>query len=277
MSVGSEARTVQKGDWVIARRTGIGSWRTHAQVPEDAVTKIEDRAGLTPLQVGTVSVNPVTAWRMLKDYQDLKDGEWWIQNGANSGVGRAALQLGKRWGFRSIAVVRGRETKEEQDRLEAELKGLGAELVVTEKDVGEKGFPGKVKEWTGGKGVLLALNCVGGDPAMQLAKVLATGGTMITYGGMSKQPMRLGAAMMIFKDLKFRGFWVSRWADQHQDAKRKTVEELLVMYRNRTFQDVPYEEIKWDWNTKKDDLVDAAQGTLEGYRKGKGVFVFGDT
>ena len=36
-------------------------------------------------------------------------------------------------------------------------------------------------------------------------------------------------------------------------------------------------EVKWDWETEKNKLVDAVQGTLEGFRKGKGLFVFGDT
>jgi len=35
--------------------------------------------------------------------------------------------------------------------------------------------------------------------------------------------------------------------------------------------------LKWEWETKQDGLVDAVQGTLEGYRKGKSVFVFGKT
>ena len=279
LSAGSGAKTVQKGDWVIARRTGLGTWRTHVQISEDAVVKITDKSGLTPLQVGTVSVNPVTAWRILRDFEDMREGDWWIQNGANSGVGRAALQLGKKWGLRSIAVVRGREDEKQQRALENEMKELGADIVVTEKEVAERGFVQRVKEWTSGgrDSVKLGLNCVGGDPGMQMAKVLGNGATLVTYGGMSRQPLRLGAAMLIFKDLRFRGFWVSKWSDANPEEKSRTVEEVLSMYREGTFKDVPYEEVLWNWDTKKEDLVSAAQGTLEGYRKGKGVFVFRDT
>ena len=265
----------------MARKTGLGTWRTHCQVSEDAVVKVPDdlkdgEGGLSALQVGTVSVNPVTAWRLLRDFGSLRSGDWWVQNGANSGVGRAALQLGKRWGYRSIAVVRAREDASEQGRLVEEMHDLGAEKVVTEGEVKERGFPDRVKEWLNGgrEEVKLALDCVGGDSAMQMAKVLGPGATMVTYGGMSRQPMRLGAGMLIFKDLRFRGFWVSRWSDDNPGEKKKTVEEVLAMYRDGSFKDVPYVEVPWSWETKKEELIDAVQGTLEGYRKGKGVFVY---
>ena len=269
---------MQKGDWVIARHTGLGTWRTHLQVEENKVQKLNNKDGLTPKQVGTVSVNPVTAWRMLKDFKDLSEGEWFIQNGANSGVGRAALQLGKRWGLKSIAVVRGREG-EEGEKLKRELEELGATKVVTDEELVAKDFKDKVKEWTDGgrEEVKLALNCVGGDAAMAMAKVLSPGGCMVTYGAMSKSPMRVGASMLIFKDLRFEGFWVSKWSDRNPEEKKKTVDEVLDMIRTGDFKDVPMVEVPWNWDTKRDELVNAVQGTLEGYRKGKGIFVFGDT
>lgn len=263
---------------MIPRATGLGTWRTHLQCLEEQVVRVE-KEGLDSKQAATVSVNPVTAWRMLKDFRGgVKEGEWFIQNGANSGVGRAAIQLGRMWGVKSIAVVRGRPG-EEGEKLRRELEELGADKVVSDEEVLEKGFKDKVKEWTDGgrEKVVLGLNCVGGDAAMAMAKVLSTGAHMVTYGAMSKSPMRVGASMLIFKDIKFDGFWVSRWADQHPEEKRGTVDSVLQLIREGTFKDVPMVEVPWNWDTKKEELVDVVQGTLEGYRKGKGIFVFGDT
>ena len=110
-----------------------------------------------------------------------------------------------------------------------------------------------------------------------MVRTLGHGLTLVTYGGMSKKPLNMGAAGLIFKDLRFRGFWVTAWADRNPDAKKKTVEEVLTMYKNGTFKDVPYEEVEWDWDTKEEVLTQAVKGTLDGFRKGKGVFVFGDT
>lgn len=215
---------------------------------------------------------------MLKDFVRLDEGDWWIQNGANSGVGRAAIQLGKRWGYKSIAIIRARRG-EEGKKLKTELEELGATKVVTHEQIERKGFKDQVKEWTdGGRSPLkLALNCVGGDAAMATANTLSPGACMVTYGAMSKSPMRVGASMLIFKDLRFSGFWVSRWSDAHPREKKRTVDELLDIMRRGEFKDMPITEVKWDWGTKTEVLVDAVQGTLNGFRKGKGVFVFGDT
>ena len=215
---------------------------------------------------------------MLKDFVKLDEGDWWIQNGANSGVGRAAIQLGKRWGYNSIAVIRSRPG-EDREKLKSELEELGATKVVTDEEMQQEGFRDQVKEWThGGRSPLkLALNCVGGDAAMALAKVLSLGACMVTYGAMSKSPMRVGASMLIFKDLSFSGFWVSRWSDAHPEEKERTVGELLAIMRKGEFKDTPMTELKWDWDTKREVLVDTVSGTLEGYRQGKGMFIFGDT
>jgi len=230
-------------------------------------------------QVGMVGVNPTTAWRMLKDFEDLREGDWWVQNGANSGVGRAAIQFGKEWGLRSINVIRERESEEETNALKEELIRLGATKVVTEKELMDRGFGDQVKEWTNGgrRPVKLGLNCVGGKQTQAMVKLLGHGGHLVTYGGMSKQPLMLPTGLLIFKDIKFSGYWVSRWSDAHPEEKRSTVKQILEMTRLGKFKDVPMQELKWDWETDEKVLVDAVQGTLGGFRAGKGVFVYGDT
>ncbi|KAL8690462.1 MAG: hypothetical protein Q9218_004098 [Villophora microphyllina] len=277
LSAGSGCKNLAKGDWVIPRQTGLGTWRTHLQVEEDNVMKV-DKDGLKPEQVATVSVNPVTAYRMLKDFAELTEGDWFIQNGANSGVGRAAVQLGAMWGLKSICIIRQREGAE-GDELRKEMLNLGATVVVSDQELMETGFGERVKEWTNGgrRPPKLALNCVGGDAGMALAKTLAAGGIMITYGAMSKSPLRVGAGMLIFKDLRFVGFWVSKWGDRLPEEKKKTIDEVLGLITEGKFRDVPMVEMPWSWDTKKEELLDTVQGTLEGFRKGKGIFKFGDT
>jgi len=261
------------------RNTGFGTWRTHALAEEDNILKIENKEGLTPIQVGTVSVNPCTAYRMLKDFETLNEGDWFIQNGANSGVGRAAIQLGKQWGLNSINVIRDRPDASETEAMKNELLGLGATKVVTENELMAKGFQDQVKEWTSGDRtpVKLGLNCVGGKPTSALVKCLSGSGHLVTYGGMSKQPLQLATGLLIFKDIKFSGFWVSSWSDAHPEEKKRTVHEILDLTRRGEFKDVPAQELRWDWETEEAKLKEAVQGTLEGFRPGKSVFVYGDT
>jgi trans-2-enoyl-CoA reductase len=279
VSTGSGIKSVSKGDWVIMKATCFGTWRTHALASEDNILKIENKDSLTPIQVGTVSVNPCTAYRMLKDFERMEEGDWWVQNGANSGVGRAAIQLGKSWGLKSINVIRDRPDAAATEAMKNELLELGATKVVTESELMAKGFSEQVKEWTDGgrEQVKVGLNCVGGKPTSALVKLLSNSGHLVTYGGMSKQPLQLPTGLLIFKDVKFSGFWVSRWSDQHPEEKKRTVDEILEMTRKGSFKDVPVQEMKWDWGTEEAKLKEAVQGTLEGFRAGKGVFVYGDT
>ena len=264
---------------MIMKNTGFGTWRTHALVEEDNVLKIEDKEGLTPIQVGTVSVNPCTAYRMLKDFEELKEGDWFIQNGANSGVGRAAIQFGKEWGLKSINIIRDRPDAEASQKMKNELLELGATKVVMESELLGQGFSEQIKEWTNGgrEKIKVGLNCVGGKPTQALVKCLSNSGHLVTYGAMSKQPIMLPAGPLIFKDYKFSGFWISRWSDANPEEKKRMVEEILDMTRKGTFRDVPVQQLTWDWGTEAQVLKDAVKGTLEGFRAGKSVFVYGDT
>ncbi len=261
------------------KNTGFGTWRTHTLAEEKDILKIDNKEGLTPIQVGTVSVNPCTAYRMLKDFEEMREGDWFIQNGANSGVGRAAIQLGKQWGLKSINIIRDRPEAEATEAMKNELLELGATKVVTEDELMNQGFLERVKEWTSGgrEQVKIGLNCVGGQPTSALIKCLSPSGHLVTYGGMSKKPLTLPVSALIFKDIKFSGFWVSRWSDAHPDDKKKTVEEVLEMTRKGTFKDIPVQELRWDWETEETMLKEAIDGTLGGFRPGKGVFIYGDT
>lgn len=293
LSIGSGVTSLKKGDWVLPSQTGLGCWRTHLQCEESEVYKIE-KEDITIKAAATVGVNGVTAFRLLtgfgypnpfndvtKQTRNLDDAEkgWYIQNGANSGVGRMVSQVGKAKGYRGIAIVRARENKAEETALKQEMLDLGAEKCVTDQEAGAKTFKEEVAEWTKDSGtpLQLGLNCVGGDAALNMAKVMAKHSTLVTYGAMARAPMKIPAGMLIFNDLRFQGFWVSEWAKQQPREKQETVQWLLHAYRSGKLLEQPSLDVKWDANTKKDELFEAVQGTLDGYRKGKGIFVFENT
>lgn len=272
----------QPGDWAIPTLPGFGCWRTNVQCSEDTATKglmritEAERDGLTPTQVAGVGVNPCTAYRMLSDYGHLPrhSGNWFVQNGANSGVGRMAIQIGKLWGLRSINVIRDRD--EGVEALKEELRGLGADVVVTDKELQSRGFADRVREehLDGGRwGISLALNCVGGPPAMAMAKLLQEGGEVVTYGAMGRQLLTVPASLMIFRDVRFRGFWVSRWGRENEEGRREMVREILGWMREGRVRESGGREVRWGEEAKVEDLRAEVQKGLEGGR-GKGVLVF---
>ncbi|XP_061453666.1 enoyl-[acyl-carrier-protein] reductase, mitochondrial isoform X3 [Rhineura floridana] len=190
-----------------------GTWRTEAIFGEETLLKMPPDIPLTC--AATLGVNPCTAYRMLSDFEALKPGDSVIQNAANSGVGQAVIQIAAAKGIKTINVVRDRPNLQE---LVDRLKSLGADHVITEemlrkpegKDLFKK-IPRPV----------LALNGVGGKSATELLRHLQHKGTMVTYGGMSKQPVTVPVSALIFKDVKLRGFWMTQWKRDYAQNKKE--------------------------------------------------------
>src|SRR6202040_2948563 len=76
-------------------------------------------------QFAMMGVNPPTAYLLLTDIVKLPRGSWVIQNGANSGVGRATVAIAKSLGLRTVNVVR-------RDEVVAEMKALGGDVVLVD-------------------------------------------------------------------------------------------------------------------------------------------------
>ncbi|RKF76611.1 Enoyl- reductase, mitochondrial [Golovinomyces cichoracearum] len=278
VSVGSSVTDVRKGDWVVANTPALGTWRTHLIARKSDILPV-DKKGLTATQVCTASINPRTAYCMLKNFEKLHKGDWWIQNGANSSVGRAAIQLGNIWGFKSINVIRDRLDVVSTESLRTELLELGATHVVTETELLDRGFRELVTKWTkdNNEGIRLGLNCVGGKSTTALVKLLGKRGHLITYGGMSRQPLQVPTSRLIFDDIRFSGFWISRWSADNPLEGQQMLNKVLDLIRTGSLKETPHHEILWNWDTKIQVLNEGIKGTLQGYRKAKNVIVYGDT
>lgn len=207
MEVGSKVTALRPGDWVIPRDAGLGMWQTAAVFPEEVLTPVPSDIPL--LSAATLGVNPCTAFRMLSDFEALKPGDSVIQNSANSGVGQAVIQIAAASGIHTINVVRDRP---DLPQLAEKLRALGAGHVITEEMLRKPEMRELFKNVPRPK---LALNGVGGKSATELLRHIETGGTMVTYGGMSKQPITVPVSSLIFKDVKVRGFWVTQWKKDH--------------------------------------------------------------
>ena len=51
---------------------------------------------------------------------------------------------------------------------------------------------------------------------------------MITYGGMSRQPVTVPTSLLIFKNINIKGFWLSKWLDNHPKERLEMLEKLCV-------------------------------------------------
>ena len=209
-AVGSGVTELRPGELVLPMT--FGTWCRQMIVPARNVIPLPD--GLDVFQAAMLTVNPATAWRLLHDFVKLEPGDWIVQNAANSGVGRGVIQLARALGWKTLSVVRRPELVEE-------LRAAGGTVVVTE----ECDLRKELKGLCGGAKPKLALNAVGGPSALNIANALAPGGTMVTFGAMSKLPLKIPNGLLIFKGLKFEGFWLNRW---RKNAPRATLLETYA-------------------------------------------------
>ena len=209
---------------------GFGCWRESGVLAAEGLVKVP--AGVPKAEAAMLKINPATAWRMLHDFVALKPGEWVLQNAANSAVGRNVIAMARELGQRTVNLVRRAE-------LVDELKALGADLVILDDEQAVE----QIKAGTGGAAIRLALNAVGGESALRLANALASSGVHVTYGAMSRQNVKLPNGLLIFKDLQFRGFWVSRWYKSAPSEETQAMFAKLFDFAARGVINTPVERV----------------------------------
>jgi trans-2-enoyl-CoA reductase len=256
VELGSEVTSIAAGALVILPHN-IGTWRDALAVKASELVAVPPE--IEPVQAAMLKINPMTAWRLLHDYVDLKRGDWVIQNAANSAAGRAVIQIAHELGYKTINVVRREELIEE-------LRGEGGDVVLVD---GEN-LREEVKSVTGGTPIHLGLNAVGGDSALRLANTLAPESTLVTFGAMSLQPLKIPNGLLIFKDLRFRGIWINKWYNNATMPERMDTFRSLFEMTKRGLLKTKVEKT-YPLSEMKAAVTHAAQGK----RSGKIIFEFG--
>ncbi len=257
VEVGSAVRNLGVGAAVILPH-GLGTWREACAVPAEKLVVVPE--GIESIQAAMLKVNPITAWRMLHDFVSLQPGDWLIQNAANSAAGLCVIQIARELGYRTVNIVRRAE-------LIDELRAKGADVVLLD---GEN-VRDEVAAATERAPIRLALNAVGGESAVRMAKTLAPEASIVTYGAMSLEPMCIPNGMLIFKNLRFTGFWVNKWYDAATAQQRAETFAPLFEMAQRGLLRTKVEKI-YPLSEAKAAVTHASQAK----RGGKIVFQFGD-
>jgi trans-2-enoyl-CoA reductase len=234
----------------------IGTWRDAVAVKADELVVVP--TGIKPVHAAMLKINPMTAWRLLHDYVDLARGDWLIQNAANSAAGRAVIQIAHELGYKTVNVVRRSE-------LIGELRAEGGDVVL----VDSENLRREVEDAIAGPPIRLGLNAVGGESALRLANCLAPGSTLVTYGAMSLQPLKIPNGLLIFKDLRFRGIWINKWYDNATPAQRMEAFQRLFEMAKRGLLQTKVEKA-YPLSEAKAAVAHAARGQ----RSGKIIFEF---
>ncbi|HST31478.1 MAG TPA: 2-enoyl thioester reductase domain-containing protein [Chthoniobacterales bacterium] len=261
VEVGANVSTISQSALVILPHN-IGTWREAVAVKADDLVVVP--SGIDPAQAAMLKINPLTGWRLLHDYVDLARGDWLIQNAANSAVGRAVIAIAHELGFKTINVVRRAE-------LIDELSAEGGDVVLLDDESPSRTgtLRDAVKNATNGAPIRLGLNSVGGDSALRVANCLAFGGTLVSFGAMSLQPLKIPTGLLIFKDLRFRGIWINHWYDNATTAERMAAFNPLFEMAKRGLLKTKIEQ-----TFSIDDAKEAVVRAMQSKRSGKIVFEF---
>lgn len=214
-AVGAEVKRWQAGDKVIfgvrpgamAEYVCVAAAGIQMRLPE----------GWSFAEGSAFRVGATTAFHSLVHRAGLKRGEVLLVHGASGGVGMAAVQLGKHIGARVIA------TGGDDPRL-AIVKANGANDVVNYRTAD---FVAVVKELTGGKGVDVVYDPVGGEVLEKSVRAAAYGARLVIVGFTSGGPSKLMSNHILIKGLTVLGVRAGETIRRHSpELGRDYTEEL---------------------------------------------------
>jgi NADPH:quinone reductase-like Zn-dependent oxidoreductase len=235
-----------------------GAWQ---EFHKEKVQNLLFLPSLVPFDQLAVSIiNPMTAWRLLNDFEYLKAGDFVIQNAGNSAVGLSVIQFAKIMGLRCISLVR---TEGMQKMLKEQTD---SDVFLDNDEVIER-----VTDITDGKKCMLGLNSIGGRSALRIARCLCDGGVHVTFGAMDSTSIRFPTRSLIFNDIRFVGFWLDRW------RRKKSINELRVALDD-VLQPLALTQIKHQIDSifKLEDFKDGLRRNSES-RLGKVLLVSSDS
>lgn len=190
-----------------------GNWQEHVVIPARQAVPVP--RSISDEQAASFFVNPASALAMTRYVLRVPAGAWLLQTAAGSVLGRMVIRLGKRFGFRTLNVVRRREQA-------AELLAEGGDVVIaTDAEPLEQ----RVKEITGGEGVRYALDAVGGATGSAVVASLGRAGRVLVYGRLAAEPLTIDPLTLLVGQKRVEGFWLSEWVRDQNPIK------MLLLFR----------------------------------------------
>lgn len=151
--------------------------------------------GLSMIEAAAIPETFFTVWTNVFERGRLQPGETFLVHGGSSGIGTTAIQLAKNWGARVFATA-GDDAKCKA------CEDLGAEKCVNYKT---QDFVDVLKAATGGKGIDVVLDMVGGDYTAKNIELMAMEGRSVQIATLRGQKVEVNLARIMMKRLTITG------------------------------------------------------------------------
>ena len=213
-SVGAGVSSLKPGDRVIAS-CGHNGAREKISLPAEAIVKIPDALDFD--RAAGIIITYGTALHALEDRASPKPGETLAVLGAAGGTGLAACELGKLLGLKVIACASSEEKL-------AFAKEHGADIGLNyAKDDLKEGL----KQLTGGKGVDIVFDPVGGQFAEAALRAIAWEGRFLVIGFAAGDIPKMPLNLALLKGCDIRGVFWGAWTKINPAKNRANLEKLV--------------------------------------------------
>jgi NADPH2:quinone reductase len=215
--VGDNVTGFSPGDRVFSS-TGAGAFC--ARVAANELTVSPMPGSLSFEQAAGISITYFTSYHALKQRASLQPGETLLVLGAAGGVGTTAIELGKLMGARVIAAASSDE------KLDF-CRQLGADEVINYSEVALKDA---LKALTGGRGVDVVYDPVGGDYAEPAVRSMAWNGRYLVIGFASGPIPKIPLNLTLLKGCSLVGVFWGRFVGEEPEVHRQNVAELTELF-----------------------------------------------
>ena len=219
-AVGADVTSWHVGDRVCALVSG-GGYAEYCVAPARQCLPIPRGMGLE-IAAGAPET-AFTVWDNVFERGRLTAGESILIHGGSSGIGTTAIQLARAFGARVFATAGTGEKC-------AACEALGAECAVNYRDAD---FVSVVKEATGGRGVDVVLDMVGGDYVQRNLSVLAADGRLVMIGRQSGVRSEIDIMPILQKRLTLTGSTMRHRSVEEKGAvARRVHQEVWPLYES---------------------------------------------
>jgi NADPH:quinone reductase len=191
-AIGADVVRWQIGDHVCALVNG-GGYAEYCLAEE--VVALSIPAGVDMVHAAGLPETCFTVWNNVFERGALQAGEWFMVHGGSSGIGTTAIQLAKALGARVIATAGSAEKCNE-------CVALGADRAINYKT---EDFVAVCKDVTGGKGVNVILDMVGGDYTERNIIAAAEDGRIVQIATLGGAEVKINIARMMVKRVTLTG------------------------------------------------------------------------
>ena len=216
LAVGEGVKRVKVGDRVIAL-TIWGGFAEQVLAKQEQVIPIPD--GLSFEVAGSLLLTYGTCLHALRDRAQLQPGQTVLVLGAAGGIGIATIELAKALGARVIAAASTAEKL-------ATCRAQGADEVINYR---EQNLRDEVKRLTGGRGVDVVMDPVGGDYAEQALRSMAWRGRYLVVGFTDGQIPRLPLNLVLLKGCAIVGVFWGDFIQREPQAAQVDLRDLIQM------------------------------------------------